>query len=151
MISWKDVSLEGLRRKEDVRQKELAEQKSAGGDKMLLRMQKRAEAEAAAKKAAQAQKAAGSQKAAESQSPPAEAKPSEEKVLAPGENGTADKEGEKTTDEAPAPAPVKISFGLKPKTLPTNKPGLGTMKSQSIFKRARTGDNDEKSGKKVKL
>ncbi|KAF2869646.1 domain of Kin17 curved DNA-binding protein-domain-containing protein [Massariosphaeria phaeospora] len=43
--------------------------------------------------------------------------------------------------------PVKLSFGLKPKTPLPN--GLGQMKSKSIFKRARTdGDESERPRKK---
>jgi DNA/RNA-binding protein KIN17 len=47
-------------------------------------------------------------------------------------------------------APVKLSFGLKAKTAPPNKTGLGQMKSQSIFKRKKD-DMEQKPLKKVKL
>ncbi|KAF2274545.1 uncharacterized protein EI97DRAFT_422216 [Westerdykella ornata] len=121
MIAWRDTSLQALRRREEIRELEAAEARNvAGEDKMLKRMEKRAREEAEARTK---EKEPGARKSPEetSQSPVAE--------------------------ESAPEAPVKISFGLKPKALPTTKPEV---KKQSIFKRARTEDG-EKSVKKVKL
>ncbi|KAF2748165.1 hypothetical protein M011DRAFT_401141 [Sporormia fimetaria CBS 119925] len=150
MIAWKDTSLQALRRKEDIRAQEAAEARSgAGEDKMLKRMEKRAREEAEARaKAAEARKAAEAARAAEqkAESPTAEGQSSESlEAVANGKESSGDEE--KPKEDA---APVKISFGLKPKTVPTTKPGLGMMKSQSIFKRPRA-DGEEKPVKKVKL
>jgi DNA/RNA-binding protein KIN17 len=151
MIAWRDTSVEAVRRREEIREKELAEARNgAGEDKMLMKMLKRAkeEAEARAKARSALQKPTGSQ------SPTEEGKTPDEKASPQGQAGTTEKNGDKPTNDEtpkPEPAPVKISFGLKPKTLPQNKPGLGAMKSQSIFKRARTENGEENAGKKVKL
>jgi DNA/RNA-binding protein KIN17 len=140
-IAWRDTSVQALRRREEIREQELAEAKNgAGEEKMLKRMAKRAKEEAEAKvKILEA-------KQAEQQSLPSP--PSEEKGSASPTNGeTADEDGETPKPQA---APMKISFGMKAKAVPINKAGLGTMKSQSIFKRARE-IGDEKPKKKVKL
>jgi DNA/RNA-binding protein KIN17 len=136
-IAWRDTSVQALRRREEIREQELAEAKNgAGEEKMLKRMAKRAKEEAEAKvKILEA-------KQAEQQSLPSP--PSEEKGSASPTNGeTADEDGETPKPQA---APMKISFGMKAKAVPINKAGLGTMKSQSIFK-----IGDEKPKKKVKL
>jgi DNA/RNA-binding protein KIN17 len=152
MIAWRDTSIEAVRRREEIRAQEAAEMRNgAGEDKMLKRMEKRAREEAEARaKAVEARKAAEAQRAAQnpSTSPPTESAPAEATAA-----DDKDKETPKTVDEAPKPeaAPVKISFGLKPKALPNTKPGLNQMKSQSIFKRARAENGEEKAGKKVKL
>lgn len=135
MIAWRDTSAAAIKRREEIREQELAEARSgAGEDKMLKKMAQRAREEAEAKaRMAEARKAAQKQ----SESPPADDKAS----------GTPAEE--KDAPEAEA-APVKLSFGLKAKALPPNKAGLGQMKKQSVFKRARE-ESGEKSVKKVKL
>ncbi|KAF2800889.1 hypothetical protein K505DRAFT_93981 [Melanomma pulvis-pyrius CBS 109.77] len=140
-IAWRDTSVQALRRREEIREQELAEAKNgAGEEKMLKRMAQRAKLEAEAKaKIVEAKK----MEQTSVSTPPSEENDSE---------STANGDNVKSDEDAPKPdaAPVKISFGLKPKTVPANKAGLGKMKSQSIFKRAReTGD--EKPVKKVKL
>ncbi|KAH7110870.1 zinc finger protein-like protein RTS2 [Dendryphion nanum] len=148
MIAWRDTSIEALRRREDVKAKEAAEMKnSAGEDKMLEKMAKRARLEAEAKvKSTEAKKVEHNE--SESQSPPAEGKTATPSDAHGKEQSTPDIDMEKPKEEA---APVKISFGLKMKTLPTGKPGVGLMKKESVFKRARTDNGDGKSVKKVKL
>lgn len=140
-IAWRDTSVQALRRREDIRQQELAEAKNgAGEEKMLKRMVKRAKEEAEAKaKMLEA-------KQAEQRSLPSP--PSEDKGAGSPNNEELAKQD--TEASPPEAAPVKISFGMKAKTVPSNKAGLGTMKSQSIFKRAREM-GEEKPKKKVKL
>jgi DNA/RNA-binding protein KIN17 len=150
MIAWRDTSVAATKRREEIREQELAEARSgAGEDKMLKRMSKRAQEEAEekarileARRAAQAPKDSASPLAEKtSASPPAADKASE----SPTEDLTKE---EAPKEEA---APVKFSFGLKAKApLPSNKAVLGQMKSQSIFKRARA-DGEDKPKKKVKL
>ena len=137
-IAWRDTSMQALRRREDIREQELAEARNgAGEEKMLKRMAQRAKEEAEAKaKAMEAKKA--EQKLP---TPPAEQHDAEKGEDAKSEDGDAPK---------PDAGPVKISFGLKPKTVPATKAGLGTMKSKSVFKRARE-NGEEKPTKKVKL
>jgi DNA/RNA-binding protein KIN17 len=146
MIAWRDTSMAATKRREEVRALEDAEAKNgAGEDKMLKRMAQRAKQEAEAKaKAAEARKAAESEIAAQktSESPPTETPP----ATAKGEDANKP-QSEALPAEA---APVKISFGLKAKAAGSNKAGLGQMKSQSVFKRMRTG-GEEKPVKKVKL
>ncbi|KAF2704634.1 hypothetical protein K504DRAFT_472376 [Pleomassaria siparia CBS 279.74] len=138
-IAWRDTSIQALQRREDIKAQELAEAKNgAGEEKMLKRMAQRAKVEAEAK--AKIMEAKNAQKGL--QTPPKEEKGSDSDDVKVDGGGEAQK--------TEAAAPVKISFGLKPKALPANKTGMGKMKSQSIFKRAReTGD--EKPAKKVKL
>jgi DNA/RNA-binding protein KIN17 len=146
-IAWRDVSASAIKRREEIRELELAEARSgAGEDKILKRMAKRAQEEAEEKaRIIEARKAA--QKTSES--PPAD-----EKAETSPTDEQQDREIESdATKVEPAPtAPVKISFGLKAKTAPPNRAGLGQMKSQSVFKRARVEANGgEISKKKVKL
>lgn len=125
MIAWKNNSLQALERRKEIEKQEAAEARSsAGEDKMLKRMEKRAREDA---------KARAKEKGTEAQKSPKETS-----------EPPAPKEG---AAEAAPQAPVKFSFGLKPKTLPTTKPEV---KKQSIFKRARTEDG-ENSVKRVKL
>lgn len=145
MIAWRDTSVAAVKRREEIRELELAEARSgAGEDKMLKKMAKRAQEEAEAKaRIMEARKVAQY----ESESPPTDDKPSPP---------TKEKKEDATvSDDAPKTeaAPVKLSFGLKAKTVPPNKAGLGQMKSQSIFKRARADkeNGEEKPKKKVKL
>lgn len=159
MIAWRDTSVAATKRREEIREQELAEARSgAGEDKMLKKMSKRAQEEAdekarilEARRAAQAQ----SQVPKDSVSPLAEEKTSKPPTLDSASASAPaidEKEGVATGDEAPKEeaAPVKFSFGLKAKAPPSTKAGLGQMKSQSIFKRARA-DGEDKPKKKVKL
>ncbi|KAF2018544.1 zinc finger protein-like protein RTS2 [Aaosphaeria arxii CBS 175.79] len=155
MIAWRDTSVEAVRRREDIRHKEAAEMKnSAGEDKMLERMAKRARQEAEAKAKTKAAQANFVERK-DSGSPAAGANQSETPEDKPGSETTPKSQDENTAEEAqPTPAvtaPVKISFGMKTKVAPTQKAGLGQMKSQSIFKRARTENTEAKPVKKVKL
>jgi DNA/RNA-binding protein KIN17 len=140
-IAWRDTSVQALRRREEIREQELAEAKNgAGEEKMLKRMAKRAKEEAEAKqKIIEARQA----ELKSLPSPPSEEKGSE----SPSNEEVANEDREAPKPEA---APVKISFGMKIKTAPVNKTGLGIMKNQSIFKRARETE-DGKPKKKVKL
>ncbi|KAF9740921.1 hypothetical protein PMIN06_005941 [Paraphaeosphaeria minitans] len=157
MIAWRDTSVAATKRREEIREQELAEARSgAGEDRMLKKMSKRAQEEADGKaRILEARRAAQAQTQAPkgSVSPLAEEKtstPSPDKAL---ESPTEEKKADATTsDEAPKeePAPVKFSFGLKAKVPPSTKAGLGQMKSQSIFKRARA-EGEDKPKKKVKL
>lgn len=158
MIAWRDTSVAATKRREEIREQELAEARSgAGEDKMLKKMSKRAQEEAEekarileARRAAQAQKV---QEPKDSVSPLADEKATEFPAADKAPESPAEKKEDETTrEEAPKAetAPVKFSFGLKAKELPPNKAGLGQMRSQSIFKRARA-DGEEKPKKKVKL
>ncbi|KAF1943284.1 zinc finger protein-like protein RTS2 [Clathrospora elynae] len=148
MIAWRDSSAAAVTRRNEIAELEAAEARSgAGEDKMLKKMAKRAQEEAEAKKAIEAKRAA--QAATQQVTPPAErvsptigASPMDEKV-----DALVNKQQE---SEEPK-APVKLSFGLKAKAAPTNKPGLGQMKSQSIFKRKKDDASEPKLAKKVKL
>ncbi|KAF2121009.1 domain of Kin17 curved DNA-binding protein-domain-containing protein [Lophiotrema nucula] len=144
MIAWRDTSMAALKRREDIQAQEAREARNeAGEDKMLKRMAQRAKQEAEAKA-----KLAEAKKAQEKSlpSPPAEDTSPE------GTSTKVKSDAAPNAEEAPKPdaAPAKISFGLKAKAAPNGKPGLGQMKSQSIFKRARE-NSDEKPKKKVKL
>jgi DNA/RNA-binding protein KIN17 len=131
MIAWRDTSAAAVKRKEEIAELEAAEARSgAGEDRMLKKMAKRAQEEAEAKKAIEAKRAA-------------------KKVDSPLDEDK--KDGEEPTAEAAPAAPVKLSFGLKAKTAPPNKAGLGQMKSQSIFKRKKDDALEPKPVKKVKL
>jgi DNA/RNA-binding protein KIN17 len=138
MVAWKDTSMAATKRREEIREQELAEARSgAGEEKMLKKMSKRAQEEAEekarileARRAAQAQTTSTT---VEEDTPAALAE--EKKEEAPKEEA----------------APVKISFGLKAKAAPVGKTGFGQMKSQSIFKRQRLENGDEAPKKKVKL
>jgi DNA/RNA-binding protein KIN17 len=143
LIAWRDTSMQATKRREDIRAQEAAEARNgAGEEKMLKRMAQRAREEAEAKvKAAEAKKL--EQK---SQTPPVDTPGS---LQEESQTGETSKEGDENP-QAEA-APTKISFGMKAKAFSTTKPGLGQMKSQSIFKRARTENGDDKSAKKVKL
>jgi DNA/RNA-binding protein KIN17 len=136
MIAWRDTSMAAVKRREDIKAQEAAEAKNgAGEDKMLKRMAKRAQEDAEAKAKA------------------AEAKKAEQQSLESPAEQENDETPPKADEDAPKPdaAPVKISFGMKAKLLPSNKAGLGQMKNQSIFKRARAENSEEKPVKKVKL
>jgi DNA/RNA-binding protein KIN17 len=157
MIAWRDTSVAALQRRNEIAEQEAAEARSgAGEDKMLKKMAKRAQEEAEAKKVIEAKRAAA-QAAMQPQqvTPPAEGPsptgttPTDEKVDTPVDEQT---QGEKKdSEETKEAAPVKLSFGLKAKTAPANKTGLGQMKSQSIFKRKKDDASEQKPVKKVKL
>ncbi|ORY06531.1 domain of Kin17 curved DNA-binding protein-domain-containing protein [Clohesyomyces aquaticus] len=143
MIAWRDVSPEAVRRRNEIREAEMAEARNgAGEEKMMKRMVVRAKAEAEAKaKREDAKKV----KEKSSESPPAEDKTESRS------EGEAQAEGGEEKPTVPPPAPVKLSFGLKPKATPANKVGLGQMKTQSVFKRMRTETGDGKAVKKAKV
>lgn len=150
MIAWRDTSVAATKRREEIREQELAEARSgAGEDKMLKKMAKRAQEEADKKaRIMEARKAAQKDSASPLADEKPSASPTEEK-----KEENAEINGEAPKAEA---APAKLSFGLKAKTAPPNKAGLGQMKSQSVFKRARvekesSANGDEKPKKKVKL
>ncbi|KAF1970285.1 hypothetical protein BU23DRAFT_538274 [Bimuria novae-zelandiae CBS 107.79] len=162
MIAWRDTSIAATKRREEIREQELAEARSgAGEDKLLKKMSKRAQEEAEekarileARRVAQAMKKDSASPLAEEKAP----EPSAGDNAAEGKT-TESPDGQKKDDAATgeeaealkeATAPVKFSFGLKAKVPPSGKPGLGQMKSQSIFKRQRT-DGEKKPKKKVKL
>jgi DNA/RNA-binding protein KIN17 len=160
MIAWRDTSAAAVTRKREIAELEAAEARSgAGEDKMLKKMAKRAAEEAEAKRAIEARRAAA-QAAMQQVTPPAEGASSiedttsvdEKKVDSPVDEEKqveGNNDGEETKAEA---APIKLSFGLKAKTLPANKAGLGQMKSQSIFKRKKDdAASEQKPVKKVKL
>lgn len=161
MIAWKDTSIAAVTRRNEIAEQEAAEARSgAGEDKMLKKMAKRAQEEAEAKKAIEAKRAAAAAAMEKkgSTTPPAEGSSSsegtveaeKEKKDSPVDGQDTD-EAKKDSEEPKEAAPVKLSFGLKAKTLPANKAGLGQMKSQSIFKRKKEGEVEGKTGKKVKL
>lgn len=139
LIGWKDTSAAAFKRREEIRELELAEARSGtGGERELKRMAKRAQEEADAKaKILEARKAATGTPLAE------------EVENAGGEN-TEGPDVAKEAEAAPA-APVKISFGLKPKALPPAQ----TKKTESVFKRAARADrekeNEEKPRKRLRL
>lgn len=156
MIAWRDTSAAAVKRKEEIRELELAEARSgAGEDKMLKKMAKRAQEEADEKaRILEARKAATKQ---DSASPLAQdnngspvASPEDKKV-----EGEDTKDGKDTNDgegAQPAPAapaaPVKISFGMKAKVVPTTQ----MKKSNNVFKRAKPDkENEEKPKKRMKL
>ncbi|KAH7414059.1 domain of Kin17 curved DNA-binding protein-domain-containing protein [Phaeosphaeria sp. MPI-PUGE-AT-0046c] len=153
MIAWRDTSAAAVKRKEEIAELEAAEARSgAGEDKMLKKMAKRAQEEAEAKKAIEAKRAAAAAAMAqkENTTPPAEnASPGDEqkKVDSP----VDEQNKEQAEEPKPEVAPVKLSFGLKAKTAPAGKAGLGQMKSQSIFKRKKDETGEQKPVKKVKL
>ncbi|KAF1956300.1 hypothetical protein CC80DRAFT_446114 [Byssothecium circinans] len=152
-VAWRDTSAAAVRRREEIRELEMAEARSgAGEDKMLKKMARRAQEQADEKaRVLEARKAATAQQK-DSASPLAEEK-AEGGVGKEEQKDTENKQDADTNGEIPKveAAPVKISFGLKAKTTPANKPGLGQMKSQSVFKRARAENGEEKPKKKVKL
>ncbi|CAO2650352.1 Nn.00g016440.m01.CDS01 [Neocucurbitaria sp. VM-36] len=161
MIAWKDTSVAAVTRRNEIAEQEAAEARSgAGEDKMLRKMAKRAQEEAEAKKAIEAKRAAAAvaMEKKENATPPADsASPiegalsiEEKKVDSPVEEQKED-EGKSSEETKVETAPLKLSFGLKAKTLPPNKAGLGQMKSQSIFKRKKDDTLEQKPVKKVKL
>ncbi|KAF1830812.1 hypothetical protein BDW02DRAFT_84967 [Decorospora gaudefroyi] len=160
MIAWRDTSAAAVTRKREIAELEAAEARSgAGEDKLLKKMAKRAQEEAEAKKAIEAKRAAA-QAAIQQPTPPAEgASPTEKSKEDKSSESPVDgeKQGDDNNNVAEEPkveaaAPVKLSFGLKAKTAPANKAGLGQMKSQSIFKRKKdSATAEQKPVKKVKL
>ncbi|RMZ69130.1 zinc finger RTS2 [Pyrenophora seminiperda CCB06] len=155
MIAWRDTSAAAVTRRKEIAELEAAEARSgAGEEKMLKKMAKRAQEEADAKKAIEAKRAAAQasmQPATQQVTPPAEdstdktsSEESAEKTSADDQNTLVDDQKQEES------APVKLSFGLKAKAAATGKPGLGQMKSQSIFKRKKD-DSEQKPVKKVKL
>jgi DNA/RNA-binding protein KIN17 len=157
MIAWRDTSAAAVKRKEEIAELEAAEARSgAGEDKMLKKMAKRAQEEAEAKKAIEAKRAAAATAMAqkENTTPPAEGSPTpaaEKKVDSPVDDMNKEQEKKETEEPKVEVAPVKLSFGMKAKVAPLNKPGLGQMKSQSIFKRKKDDTLEQKPVKKVKL
>jgi DNA/RNA-binding protein KIN17 len=157
MIAWRDTSAAAVQRKEEIAELEAAEARSgAGEDKMLKKMAKRAQEEAEAKKAIEAKRAAAATAMAqkENTTPPAEGSPTlaaEKKVDSPVDDMNKVQEKKESEESKAEAAPVKLSFGMKAKVAPLNKPGLGQMKSQSIFKRKKDDALEQKPIKKVKL
>jgi DNA/RNA-binding protein KIN17 len=157
MIAWRDTSAAAVQRKEEIAELEAAEARSgAGEDKMLKKMAKRAQEEAEAKKAIEAKRAAAATAMAqkENTTPPAEGSPTlaaEKKVDSPVDDMNKEQEKKESEEPKAEAAPVKLSFGMKAKVAPLNKPGLGQMKSQSIFKRKKDDALEQKPVKKVKL
>jgi DNA/RNA-binding protein KIN17 len=157
MIAWRDTSAAAVQRKEEIAELEAAEARSgAGEDKMLKKMAKRAQEEAEAKKAIEAKRAAAATAMAqkENTTPPAEGSPAsaaEKKVDSPVDELNKEQEKKESEEPKAEAAPVKLSFGMKAKVAPLNKPGLGQMKSQSIFKRKKDDTLEQKPVKKVKL
>ncbi|KAF2727664.1 hypothetical protein EJ04DRAFT_517121 [Polyplosphaeria fusca] len=144
MISWRDTSLGALKRKQEIAQKEAMEARAeAGGDRMLMKMAKRAKEEAAAKAKAEEAKKAQEKSLP---SPPAEEKTSE---AAPVEQAPSqEQEAASATATAPAPAPapakpVKIGFTFK-----NAVPAMSQPKKSS--KRSREG-GEEKARKKAHI
>ena len=161
MIAWRDTSAAAVTRKREIAELEAAEARSgAGEDKMLKKMAKRAAEEAEAKKAIEAKRAAAQAAMTQQVTPPAEeASPAEVTTLTDEKKIESSFDEQKLAEESKdceepkmEAAPVKLSFGLKAKTVPANKTGLGQMKSQSIFKRKKDdGLSEQKPVKKVKL
>jgi DNA/RNA-binding protein KIN17 len=152
MIAWRDTSVAAVKRREEIAEQEAAEARSgAGEDKILKKMARRAQEEAEAKRAIEAKRAAA---AAAMITPPVEGDSpiAELDRIEKTQGAEPNKEGEQIQEEVPQveAAPVKLSFGLKSKAAPPGKPGLGQMKSQSIFKRKKD-ETEQKPGKKVKL
>jgi DNA/RNA-binding protein KIN17 len=133
-IAWRDVSAGAVKRREEIREQELAEARAgASEDKLLMRMAKRAQEQAAEKA-----KMLEAKKAAEQKSYPS---PTEEKT-------EAQAEGDAPKVEAAPAGPVKISFGLKSKAAPST----GPIKGKSVFKRAKPDeDGGETQKKKFKI
>jgi DNA/RNA-binding protein KIN17 len=161
MIAWRDTSAAAVTRKREIAELEAAEARSgAGEDKMLKKMAKRAAEEAEAKKAIEAKRAAAQAAMTQQVTPPAEeASPAEVTTLADEKKIESSLDEQKLAEESKGceepkmeVAPVKLSFGLKTKTVPANKAGLGQMKSHSIFKRKKDDVvSEQKPVKKVKL
>lgn len=175
MIAWRDTSIAATKRREEIREQELAEARSgAGEDKMLKKMSKRAQEEAEEKARilearriaqTQAQAQAQAQSPKDSVSPLADPKAPEPSASEPSasESSASEKIANLISEEKKenvlsatearedTAAPVKFSFGLKAKVAPPSKAGLGQMKTQSIFKRQRAENGDEVTKKKVKL
>lgn len=164
MIAWRDTSIAATKRREEIKEQEAAEARSgASEDKLLKKMSKRAQEETAekarileARRAAQAPKDSASPLAEEKSSELPEGEKSEQSLKDDKKDDTASGE-EKKADTTPgeeakneeAP-PAKFSFSLKTKVqLP--KPGVGQMKSQSIFKRQRAENGEAKPKKRLKL
>ncbi|KAF2637938.1 zinc finger protein-like protein RTS2 [Massarina eburnea CBS 473.64] len=151
-IAWRDTSAAAVQRREEIRELELAEARGgAGEEKMLKKMARRAQEQAGEKeRVLEARKAAQELKGGQKEQKDSVSPLAEEKEVS-AEEKEAPTNGEKV-EEAPKveAAPVKVSFGLKAKSAPA-KPGLGQMKSQSVFKRARAENGEEKPKKKVKL
>jgi DNA/RNA-binding protein KIN17 len=149
MVAWKDTSAAAVQRRQEIAEQEAAEARSGANEDLILRkMARRAQREAEEKKAIEAKRAAVA--SASKTTPPTENAASEEgdkaKVDSP-----VDEQEKKDAEEPKEAAPVKISFGLKAKTVPPGKAGLGQMKSQSIFKRKKEDSGEQKLVKKVKL
>jgi DNA/RNA-binding protein KIN17 len=154
MIAWRDTSVAAVTRRNEIAELEAAEARSgAGEDKMLKKMAKRAQEEAEAKKAIEAKRAAANA-AMQQVTPPAEGTSPTADVSTMDEK-KADSPVEEQNKDSDEPkveaAPVKLSFGLKVKTVAPNKTGLGQMKSQSIFKRKKDDASEQKPVKKFKL
>lgn len=153
-IAWRDTSISAVQRRNEIAEQEAAEARSgAGEDKMLKKMAKRAQEEAEAKRVIEAKRAAANA-VTQQVTPPAEgASPTEENKFESPVDEPSKEDGENKDIEEPKveAAPVKLSFGMKAKTVPANKAGLGQMKGQSIFKRKKDDATDAKPVKKVKL
>jgi DNA/RNA-binding protein KIN17 len=146
MVAWKDTSAAAVQRRQEIAEQEAAEARSGANEDLILRkMARRAQREAEEKKAIEAKRAAVA--ATSKTTPPAETEEGDKaKVDSP-----VDEQEKKDAEEPKEAAPVKISFGLKAKTVPSGKAGLGQMKSQSIFKRKKEDNGEQKPVKKVKL
>jgi len=131
MIAWRDVSPEAVKRREEIRQAELADAETeAHEDRIMKKMLERARLEAEVKAVKEAQAKA--------------------EAVARGEDPVKE---EPPKAEMPA-GPVKLNFSMKKPLIQPGKAGLGQMKSKSIFKRAREETAKEKemsAGKKTKV
>ncbi|CAI6243360.1 unnamed protein product [Periconia digitata] len=162
MIAWRDTSAAATKRREEIRELELAEARSgANEDKLFKKMARRAQEEADEKaRILEARKAASGSAPAKSDSAPPSAEgqspsapPDVQKDggdVANTDVTSKTNDGEISEASTAAPtAPVKISFGLKTKAA---LPPTQVKKTQSVFKRARAEKgNEEKPKKKVKL
>ena len=148
-IAWKDTSAAAVKRREEIREIELAEARGgAGEEKMLKKMARRAQGEAEEKaRILEARKAAKQ----DSASPLTQDKPASPSAAPTDEKKDSDEnsnEAKSADSQAVPAAPVKISFGLKTKALPPTQ----MKKTQSVFKRARADkENEEKPKKKLRL
>lgn len=153
MIAWRDLSPEAVRRREAVREAEMLESRNeAGEDRMMKKMAARAKEEAERKaKLAEARAAAAAATAATKPDTPPAAIENGSEPAKIAENGA---DPAKTDDDAPKPeaAPVKISFGLKPKIQLPGK--TQAPPRQNALKRLRDEEKKaikaEKAAKKLK-
>jgi len=156
-IAWRDTSAAAVKRREEIREQELAELRNgAGEEKMLKKMSKRAQDEADEKaRILEARKAVMKKDSplADDVLPNPEDKdnstsPPSARELAEEDRQTATVECDGEVPKTEAATPAKFSFGLKTKTtLPAAAAG---QKRLNVFKRARAED-EGRPKKKLKL